>query len=73
MSSSGRPQFGLVVDNCEHFSSDEEDEKDEGEEERLRQGFVRVAWHPKGEELVEKEKKVRAKNRFSYWKYVLSY
>ena len=33
--------------------------------ERLRQGFVRVAWHPKGEELVEKEKKVRAKNMFS--------
>ncbi len=45
----------MVVENSEFVSSDDEDEDDR----RLKQGFVRVAWHPKGHEDVVKESKVR--------------
>ena len=48
-------QFGMVVENSEFVSSDEEDG---GEDRRPKQGFVRVAWHPKGHEDVVRETKV---------------
>lgn len=51
----GNLQFGMVVENSEFVSSDEED-IDEGS--RLKQGYVRVSWHPKGHEEVVRENKV---------------
>ena len=51
----GNLQFGMVVENSEFLSSDESDWEDQ---KRLKQGFVRVAWHPKGHEDVVSEKKV---------------
>jgi hypothetical protein len=50
----GNLQFGMVVENSEFQSSDESDNEDD---KRLKQGFVRVAWHPKGHEEVIREKK----------------
>ena len=52
----GNLQFGMVVENSEFQSSDEDDDIDD--EKRLKQGFVRVAWHPKGHEEIIREKKV---------------
>ena len=51
----GNLQFGMVVENSEFLSSDESDYEDQ---KRLKQGYVRVAWHPKGHEDVVSEKKV---------------
>ena len=65
---SGQVEFGMVVENSELYSSDEEEPNaaqqdqrtrqrpsrhDGNEDSRLRKGFVRVAWYPKGDEQVE--------------------
>lgn len=52
---------GLVLENSEYLSSDEEhsddpDYRDWGE--RMKKGHIRVAWHPNGVEEVLPEKKV---------------
>ncbi|KAK3089532.1 hypothetical protein FSP39_004336 [Pinctada imbricata] len=49
-----RYEFGLVVESSEYVSSDEDDD----EEDRLKKGTVRVAWHPEGKETIEEEKKL---------------
>ena len=61
----GNVQFGMVVENSEFLSSDDEDDDDR----RLKQGYVRVAWHPKGHEDVIKETKVALQiaNRISFF------
>ena len=56
--SSGGFKYGLVVESSQYLSSDEEDEEDE---DRVRRGTVKVAWHPNGEETVVTEKKVAKK------------
>lgn len=57
--------FGLVLENSEFVSSDEEDsdEKNIPEWDRMKRGHVRVAWHPKGVEEVLPERKVRLFDR----------
>lgn len=50
----GRIKFGLVLENCGSFSSDEEDYFDDV----LSKGEIRVAWHPKGKEEVLHERAV---------------
>lgn len=53
----GNIEFGVVLENAELYSSDENsDTEDYG---RLKSGHIRVAWHPKGCEEVMQEKKVR--------------
>ena len=52
----GHLQFGMVVENSEFVSSDDDDDGDDRQ--RPKQGFVRVAWHPKGHEDVVRETKV---------------
>ena len=58
----GNLQFGMVVENSEFVSSDEEDFDAGG---RLKQGYVRVSWHPKGHEEVVRENKVIANFLFN--------
>ena len=48
-------KFGLVLENSEFASSDEEDEEDP---DALKKGNIRVAWHPSGKETVVAENKV---------------
>ena len=48
---------GLVVENAEYLSSDEEDEESPLFE-RVKKGTVLVAWHPDGEEEVVPEQNV---------------
>ena len=57
----GAVQFGMVVENSEFISSDEEEDLDE--EDRLQKGTIRIAWHPNGEEQVIKEKSVGLADR----------
>lgn len=47
----------MVLENSELVSSDENSDGEEGG--RMKQGHIRVAWHPSGEEEVIQEKKVR--------------
>ena len=63
----GHLQFGMVVENSEFVSSDDDDDGDDRQ--RPKQGFVRVAWHPKGHEDVIKETKVALQiaNRISFF------
>ena len=56
VSKKGSLQFGMVVENAEFASSDEEDDEDE---EPVKKGHVRVAWYPSGSEEIVLEKKVR--------------
>lgn len=51
---------GLVLENSEFISSDEEqsDDPDYHGWERMKKGHVRVAWYPNGAEEVLPEKKV---------------
>lgn len=57
----GHVEFGLILENSEFVSSDEEDEPDKlaDWEDRMKRGHVRIAWHPKGREEVLSEKRVR--------------
>lgn len=56
----GVVEFGLILENSEFVSSDEDDEEERNlpSWERMRRGHVRVAWHPRGHEEVLLEKKV---------------
>ncbi|XP_022093687.1 (E3-independent) E2 ubiquitin-conjugating enzyme-like [Acanthaster planci] len=56
----GTLQLGLVVRNYDGYSSVDDSED---EEERIKKGFVRVAWYPKGRENVLPEKKVSLYDR----------
>lgn len=51
----GNLQFGLVVENSEYASSDEEDDDVWS---NVKKGTVRVAWHPSGKVEVIAESKV---------------
>lgn len=55
----GRVKFGLVLENSEAFSSDEEDDFDD----ILSKGEIRVAWHPEGKEEVLQERVVGLADR----------
>ena len=57
----GNLQLGMVVENSEFASSDEDSSDDE--EEKLQKGTIRVAWHPSGDEQVLKETKVGLADR----------
>ena len=57
----GAVQFGMVIENSEFASSDEDN--DEDDHEILTPGRIRVAWHPNGEEEVVKEKHVGLADR----------
>lgn len=52
----GNFELGMVLENSERLSSDEEDDEYEG---TVKNGYIRVAWHPSGVEEVLQEKKVR--------------
>lgn len=52
----GNIEYGMVLENSELVSSDENSDGEEGG--RMKQGHIRVAWHPSGEEEVIQEKKV---------------
>lgn len=47
--------YGLVLENAEYVSSDEEES---GDDDRLKKGTVYVAWHPDGKTSVIAEKQV---------------
>lgn len=49
--------YGIVVENSEYASSDEDDDS-ENEAPKLKRGQIRVAWYPTGKENVTSEKKV---------------
>ena len=53
----GNLELGMVLENAEFVSSDEESDGDE--EDKVTKGSIRVAWYPKGEEQVLPERKVR--------------
>lgn len=55
----GKLELGMVLENAEFVSSDEEFDVDE--EDKVTKGSIRVAWYPKGEEQVLQERKVRLK------------
>ena len=52
----GQLQLGMVLENAELVSSDEESDIDE--EDKVTKGNIRVAWYPNGEERVLSERKV---------------
>jgi ubiquitin-conjugating enzyme E2 O len=52
----GNIEFGMVLENSELVSSDENSDVEEGG--RMRRGHVRVAWHPTGVEEVISERRV---------------
>lgn len=52
----GKLELGMVLENAEFVSSDEEFDVDE--EDKVTKGSIRVAWYPKGEEQVLQERKV---------------
>lgn len=59
---------GLVLENSEFISSDEEqsDDPDYHGWERMKKGHVRVAWYPNGAEEVLPERKVNIPILFSF-------
>ncbi|XP_046659894.1 (E3-independent) E2 ubiquitin-conjugating enzyme UBE2O-like isoform X2 [Homalodisca vitripennis] len=57
----GNIEFGMVLENSELVSSDENSDGEDGG--RMKQGHIRVAWHPTGEEEVIQEKKVGLADR----------
>ena len=59
---SGKVHYGIVVENSEYASS-EEDSDSESEAPRLKKGQIRVAWYPTGRENVVSEKKVSLEDR----------
>lgn len=53
----------MVIESAEFASSDEDEDDDEDDKKKkLTPGFVRVAWHPKGNEDVVNEKRVSGKH-----------
>ncbi|XP_076325181.1 (E3-independent) E2 ubiquitin-conjugating enzyme UBE2O-like isoform X1 [Tachypleus tridentatus] len=58
-------EFGLVLENSEFVSSDEEEDLEHNipEWERMKRGHVRIAWHPKGREEVLPEKRMKLLDR----------
>ena len=52
----GNIEFGMVLENSELVSSDENSDNEDGA--RMKKGHIRVAWHPTGVEEVIQEKKV---------------
>ena len=52
--------YGLVLENAEFISSDEEGDDLPGQ---ITKGSVRVAWHPDGKETVVEENKVNSKSK----------
>jgi len=62
----GTVHYGIVIENSEYASSDEDDDS-ENEAPKLKRGQIRVAWYPTGKENVTSEKKVNifSKNSFS--------
>ncbi|KAF4519954.1 hypothetical protein B566_EDAN005453 [Ephemera danica] len=57
----GMVEFGVVIENAELYSSDEDSDNEEYG--RLKSGHIRVAWYPKGCEEVVQEKKVGLADR----------
>ncbi|XP_042893465.1 (E3-independent) E2 ubiquitin-conjugating enzyme-like isoform X2 [Penaeus japonicus] len=57
----GKLELGMVLENAEFVSSDEEFDVDE--EDKVTKGSIRVAWYPKGEEQVLQERKVGLADR----------
>ncbi|XP_042236826.1 (E3-independent) E2 ubiquitin-conjugating enzyme UBE2O-like isoform X3 [Homarus americanus] len=57
----GNLELGMVLENAEFVSSDEESDVDE--EDKVTKGSIRVAWYPKGEEQVLPERKVGLADR----------
>nr|XP_045602327.1 (E3-independent) E2 ubiquitin-conjugating enzyme UBE2O-like isoform X6 [Procambarus clarkii] len=57
----GNLELGMVLENAEFVSSDEESDLDE--EYKVTKGSIRVAWYPKGEEQVLPERKVGLADR----------
>jgi len=55
---SGEVEFGMVTENWEMYSSDEETDP-----EKVPHGHVAVTWHPKGKEDVIQESKVKLSDR----------
>jgi ubiquitin-conjugating enzyme E2 O len=49
--------YGLVLETAEYTSSDEEEDNFENED-KVKKGSLRVAWHPEGSEEVVKEDEV---------------
>lgn len=60
----GRVQFGVILENAEYLSSDDEDEVYETQLTRMKRGRIRVAWHPKGQSEILSEKAVNLHDRF---------
>lgn len=52
----GHIEFGMVLENSELVSSDENSDGEDGA--GMKKGQIRVAWHPSGVEEVISEKKV---------------
>lgn len=52
----GNIEFGMVLENSELVSSDDDSDNEEGV--KMKKGHIRVAWHPTGTEEVVSEKKV---------------
>jgi len=50
----GHIEFGMVLENSELASSDENSDREDG----IRKGHIRVAWHPSGVEEIIHERKV---------------
>ena len=57
----GELQLGMVLENAELVSSD--DDSDVEEKDKVTKGNIRVAWYPNGEERVLSETKVREGGR----------
>lgn len=58
----GHVEFGMVLENSELASSDENSDTDDGDLHRsglIKKGHIRVAWHPSAVEEVIPERKVR--------------
>lgn len=66
---------GLVLENSEFISSDEEqsDDPDYHGWERMKKGHVRVAWYPNGAEEVLPERKVNYPIIFHLFLFLLKY
>ena len=55
----GKIQYGIVLENSEYASSDEDsDDETPSESHKLKKGQIRVAWYPTGKENILSERKV---------------
>ena len=61
----GNIEFGMVLENSELVSSDENSDAEDNV--KMKKGHIRVTWHPTGAEEILPEKKVLYRSAIRYF------